>query len=391
MEEAARLEEEKRRAEEAARLAMEAEKNKREVEVRYRRSFLSRYIQSEPYIQDYYTEIKNELLSYKGVKARTSWSKESFKRGRAHIAKIDVKGKALYLYLALDPESVDAKYRVKGVNGDCPTLIKVRSERKKKYALELIRGLMEKLELAKVEREAEDFRMPYEETDALIERGLIRVILPKGETLDENAVAVKADLSAIESRKPEQNTEAVNTLSDADELDENDSGIEALDSVDVRLEANEKTSDSESVEPEADEKPAEEISSEDNEICEKSADAGELEGEDNESDGENISDEGLGAAFSDADDVRIGDIAVPYTENQYASMSKKEKKAVLKAVKRLGEYAKLYSLCKELGSCGAKTSKDEKRLKQIKGKLLKAKKRLPKEKIWEDTINRIEK
>ena len=228
-------EEERRRREEEERLLREAEaarlaeeQKMREVEIRYRRSFLSRYIQAESYIQDYYTEIKNELLSYKGVKARTSWSKESFNRGRTHIARMDVKGKALYLYLALAPESLDPKYRVAVAKGDCPTLIKIKSERKKKYALELIRMLMESLELKRIEREAEDYHLPYEDNDALIERGLIKVILPKGESLDENAIAVKADLSGIESKKPhieepiedEETEESVETEEEAEEIAE---------------------------------------------------------------------------------------------------------------------------------------------------------------------------
>ena len=198
-EEARRLAEEEARRlaeEEARRLA--AELAKREVEIRYRRSFTSRLIQTEDIIKDYYSEIKNELLSYRGVKSRISWSKETFKRGRVPLAKMDVKGKTLYLYLALDPARfADTKYIVSTAKGELPTLIKIKGERKKKHALELIALLMAELEIARIDREAEDYRLPYEETDALIERGLIKVILPKGESLDENAVAVKADLSGL--------------------------------------------------------------------------------------------------------------------------------------------------------------------------------------------------
>ena len=178
---------------------------KREVEVRYRRSFLSRYIQAEPYIQDYYTEIKNLLLSYRGVKARQSWSKESFKCGRVHVAKIDVKGKSLYLYLAIDPEALEgSKYKFTLSKGDCPVLIKIKSERKLKQATELISMLMAELGLVRFDTEWVDYHMPYEDTEALIERGLIKLILPKGETLDENATVVKADLSGIEASHKEE-------------------------------------------------------------------------------------------------------------------------------------------------------------------------------------------
>ena len=228
-----REEEERRQREEAEarRLAEEEAKRlaeelaKREVEIRYRRSFLSRLIQTDDIIKDYYSEIKNALLSYRGVKSRISWSKETFKRGRMPLAKMDVKGKTLYLYLALDPERFnDTKYIVKAAKGDCPTLIKIKGERKKKHALELIALLMAESGLERIERENEDYRLPYEQTDALIERGLIKVILPKGETLDENATAVKADLSILAAMR--RSTEAedipVPAEDDADETDEDD-------------------------------------------------------------------------------------------------------------------------------------------------------------------------
>ena len=235
-EERLRREEEERRQreeEEARRLAEEearrlaAELAKREVEIRYRRSFLSRLIQTDDIIKDYYSEIKNELLSYRGVKVRTSWAKESFKRGRVHLAKMDVKGKTLYLYLALDPERFnDTKYIVKAAKGDCPTLIKIKGERKKKHALELIALLMAEMGLERIEREAEDYRLPYEETDALIERGLIKIILPKGEKLDENAVTVKADLSELASmRRSEDDEQAPAPVAEeAEDADEDSEG-----------------------------------------------------------------------------------------------------------------------------------------------------------------------
>lgn len=187
-------EEERRRRREAMR---------REVTVRYRRSFMSRYIQSEPIIQDYYTEIKNLLLSYKGVKSRQSFAKESYSLGRRHIAKIDVRGKALYLYLPFDPSTLESKYRAAEVNGDCPTLIKIKSDRKKKYALELIKKLMSELGCVQSEAPDVDYRLPYEDNEALIERGLIRVVLPKGITIDENTVVVKDNFNSIRKKKSE--------------------------------------------------------------------------------------------------------------------------------------------------------------------------------------------
>ena len=205
-------------------------------------------------MQDYYTEIKNELLSYKGVKSRISWSKETFKRGRMHLAKMDVKGKALYLYLALDPAALEGtKYKFTLAKGDCPVLLKIKSERKKKYALELIAQLMAGFGLVRIEREAEDYHLPYEDNEALIERGLIKVILPKGESLDENTVAVKADLSGIESKKPETEQKVADENVKVEEIpeavEENDSEAEEITETEVEetVEVAEETPETEEI------------------------------------------------------------------------------------------------------------------------------------------------
>ena len=419
----------------------------REVEIRYRRSFLSRYIQAEAYIQDYYTEIKNELLSYKGVKARTSWSKESFKCGRTHIAKIDVKGKALCLYLALDPESVDAKYRVAKAKGDCPTLIKIKSERKKKYALELIRTLMESLALPRIEREAEDFRLPYEETDALIERGLIKVILPKGEVLDENAIAVKADLSGIESKRKEDSAEekAATVIAEVEEISENEVKVEEEPSVEDENEGSaqiqpEITEESTGEVEEESESPAEteEISTETEEISteteEISAETEEISDEPETVDiiekmaevedeskfdssidalldsmvngrativlngvgspivkrGARGNDERFGFAFSDgnADD---GTVVIPYTRAEYLALPRKKKKSVLMSVKKLLRYNATKRVCDALRSLNSKNERILLRIERLQERLLLEERLLPTAKLWENAVKRIRK
>ena len=73
---------------------------------RYRRSFASRMIQASDHTKEYYDTVKNKLLSYKNVKARSSWSFESFNRGRVKLAKLNVRGKTLVMYIAIDPASL---------------------------------------------------------------------------------------------------------------------------------------------------------------------------------------------------------------------------------------------------------------------------------------------
>ena len=196
------------------------------IEIRYRRSFISRFIQAEDYIKDYYNEIKNYILSYKGVKSRTSWSKETFKRGRLPIARIDVKGKTLCLYLALEPKDIPEKYHASDISekrgGDeYPTLLKVRSDRAKKYAIELIAEIMDKYSIPRVDAAAEDFRLPYEDDAALIERGLIKLVIPKGVVLSENDETVRANISAmIGERAPAPEAEKTAEAAPATESEE---------------------------------------------------------------------------------------------------------------------------------------------------------------------------
>ena len=169
--------------------------------VRYRSSFQSRLIQSETDVQDYYTVIKNALLSYKGVKARTSWNYESFNKGRVQCAKVNIKGRALLVYLNLAPADFNVnKYHFTDVSdktkfNKVPMLMKIRSDRALKYTLELIDEMMRMLEIEAIDSANNDYHMPYETTEALAKRGLVKVILPAGMILDENSNIVKVDIS----------------------------------------------------------------------------------------------------------------------------------------------------------------------------------------------------
>ena len=72
--------------------------------IKYNKSFTAKIIQSSDEVKAYYSEIKNELLSYKGVKSRMSWKGETFYAGRVTYAKLCVRGKCLSLFLALNPK-----------------------------------------------------------------------------------------------------------------------------------------------------------------------------------------------------------------------------------------------------------------------------------------------
>ncbi|MBE6645211.1 MAG: hypothetical protein E7612_07535, partial [Ruminococcaceae bacterium] len=173
------------------------------VHVRYRTSFMSRLIQAEESIQDYYTVVKNTLLSYDGVKARTSWNFESFNKGRIQCAKLNVKGSAFQVYLGLDPKEYNAnKYHFVDVSDKpkldkVPMLLKVKSERGLKYVVELIEEMMNKFEIEKVDAPNVDYHMPYESTESLAARDLVKIILPAGVTLDGDESFMKVDVGAL--------------------------------------------------------------------------------------------------------------------------------------------------------------------------------------------------
>lgn len=118
---------------------------------RYRYSFLSRLILAQDPTQTFYTRIKNKLLSYQNVKSRICWNHETFLAGRKKIARVDVKGKTLFLYLRLDPKAyTGSKYHPVDVsdnesNRELPFLFQIRSDLGVKYAEELILAVMAKL------------------------------------------------------------------------------------------------------------------------------------------------------------------------------------------------------------------------------------------------------
>lgn len=148
----------------------------------YRKSFEAKLIQARPNIKQYYSELKNALLSYKGSKNRISWTADSFHNGRTPIAKINVKTRILELYLALDPASLEGTvYRGKNVGdmkkyADTPFQYKLRTPRKFKWAMELVQRVCEEKGLTPIDIEKVDYEAQYafDTTENLVERKLIK-------------------------------------------------------------------------------------------------------------------------------------------------------------------------------------------------------------------------
>lgn len=188
---------------EAYAALLEREKNGEiQIAYRYRRSYQSRLAQSQGRVQDYYSVLKNALLSYKGVKGRISWNYEAFNKGRNHLAKMNAKTKTLYLYLALDPaELADSKYGITDVSSkkkyaSVPVLMKIKGDRKFKYALELIDKMCaENMQLPKrANAEDVDYRIPYQTTEELVEAGIVKK-LAAAVPMENDAVAASEEVA----------------------------------------------------------------------------------------------------------------------------------------------------------------------------------------------------
>ena len=77
-------------------------------------------------------------------------------------------------------------------------LLKVKSDRGLKYAIELIDEMMSKFGYERTEEMPNvDYHMPYESTQELAKRDLVKVILPKGVMLDENFNIIKLDVGEL--------------------------------------------------------------------------------------------------------------------------------------------------------------------------------------------------
>ena len=155
------------------------------VKVRYNRSHTAKIIQSDDTLKKYYSEIRNHILRY-DVKSRISWRHETFTKGRKTLAKLTLRGKTLSLYLALDPAEYEDEYKVENVssvakNASVPLLFKIKSDKKVVSAKELIDIVMEDNELEAGKSPAEDYvtLYPYEKTEPLIKRKLIKLLKMK--------------------------------------------------------------------------------------------------------------------------------------------------------------------------------------------------------------------
>lgn len=148
-------------------------------QIRYIKSFTAKLIQSPIETKKYYEELKNEVLSYKKTNSRVSWHYDAINSGREYVVKFAIRGKTLCVYLPLNPEGLEEKYKVENVESkrfeDVPCLYRIKNDRRCEYAKGLIAQACKKLGLEKgVEQHEVYSNLPYEPNKPLVARGLIK-------------------------------------------------------------------------------------------------------------------------------------------------------------------------------------------------------------------------
>ncbi len=163
--------------------------------IRLKKSFTAKMKQSDERVKEYYSDIKNELTSYKKINSNVSWHGDRFNFGRDTVAKVNICGKTLCFYLALDPENPEYKttvYHQKNVGAqkayeNTPFMVKIKSDAAAKKALRLVGYLAEKLGAVKENgfepvNYVEEFA--YETTKQLFDAGYIKATKEKKVELD---------------------------------------------------------------------------------------------------------------------------------------------------------------------------------------------------------------
>ena len=187
---------------------------------RYNKSFTAKLMQSSELIKQYYVAIANEFLNYDKVCNRISWANSSFYKGRKVVSKFSIRGKTLYLYLALEPKNfLNSKYFITDESAvkryeTVPLRIKIKSQRGVKFGKELIEILMQKSGVKRLEDKLETVKVsdyPYDTIKNLLERGLIKLKTEDGQSLTDTDRLIWAD---FERRQRVSVAEVYNLISD---------------------------------------------------------------------------------------------------------------------------------------------------------------------------------
>ncbi len=193
-----------------------------DIKFMYKRSFLSRLIQSGETPQGLYTEIKNYILKYKNVRDKISWGYETFSYKRVPQVKLCMRGKSLYAYFALTDEEIESLRIDEKVEAGkylaVPAKIKITGVIKLHRAMKAVDVLFARLGIVAGEVPTEQYSYTYQTDAQLLEQGLIK--LEKGfsapiqdpvqeEIMDEQETPVVENIEPIVAEQEAVATEEI--------------------------------------------------------------------------------------------------------------------------------------------------------------------------------------
>lgn len=184
--------------------------------VRYSKSFTAKLMQADDVTKQYYSDLKNCLLAYKGIKNRVSWRWETFRYGRKPLVKMRLRGKTLSLAFALNAQDYDqTRYLVEdishvGAYAATPCLYRIKNDRRARYAKQLIADVA-----ASCNAQVDDAfqptnyvgQLPYKSVEALIAVNLVKEL-----TTEEVQDGTRFDFTMV--RKSVSASEADKLLQD---------------------------------------------------------------------------------------------------------------------------------------------------------------------------------
>ena len=199
--------------------------------INYNKSHIAKLVALDDNMRQCYQLIKDLLCSYQ-VTNRVSWKYETFSKSRETFAKIMIRGKTLNLYLTVDVEKYasDPKNPLEP-DKDGFAVIKIKSMRRTKYALQVLKDLLKSIKAEKVKDFTPvDFFEPYKgETEkSLIAKDLIKMVVERSNKPKPRAKQYKLlkETSVYNIHKYMDDNDAVNLVEKANrEIDETNFGV----------------------------------------------------------------------------------------------------------------------------------------------------------------------
>ena len=147
-------------------------------QIRYIKSFTAKLSQSSDSVKEKYNELKNLVLSYEKVSSRVSWHYDSINASKEQLLKFAIRGKTLCVYFSAEIENPGEGYKLENAKSiryeKVPYLFRIKSDKKFEKVKELIELLMKRVGLKKGKALNDDYKIPYETTEVLLHKGLIK-------------------------------------------------------------------------------------------------------------------------------------------------------------------------------------------------------------------------